>query len=257
MKIDSTTLLLRLGRRDLLRFCVIIFSVCFLANTFCLNQRAFAQKRDKVVSSCEVGVHAPPYGFWTWAPNTEVKVFILASSFKPVEIPYLLHPLETWNAVADITTSRVKFIYMGTTAALQTCDNCLTIMRGMVAEKRHAAELQAASKRGDQIISYAKIILDPRISDLSALTNAVAHELGHNFGLLDCFSCHQDSTVMSFIRKSKGLEGPTACDIAQIKAAYQELKRHVRPAPVVARIIIPDEGEEPVEDDTPLVIPPL
>jgi hypothetical protein len=61
---------------------------------------------------------------------------------------------------------------------------------------------------------------------------------------------------MSFIRKSKGLEGPTACDVAQIKAAYQELKLRVRPAPVVARIIIPDEGEEPVEDDTPVVIPP-
>ncbi len=224
MKINIIKVRVRLTTREFFKFCIVIFGACFLLFVFSGKQKAFAQKHDQIVSSCEVGVYAPPYGFWTWAPNTKVKVFILASGFKPAEIPYLLRSLETWNAVADISTSRVKFVYMGTAAELQTCDNCLTIMRGSVAEKRHAAELQAASKHRDQIISYANIILDPRISDLSALTNAVAHELGHNFGLLDCFACHKRSTVMSFIRKSNGLEGPTACDIAQIKAAYEELK---------------------------------
>jgi hypothetical protein len=257
MKIKLKNLRVKLPRRGLVEFCLVIFSVCFSGLLFSSNQTAFAQKREGVVSACEVGVDAPRYGFWTWAANSKVKVFILASSFKPAEVPYLLRPLETWNAVADISTSRVKFVYMGTAAELQTCDNCLTIMRGSVAEKRHAAELQAASKHRNQIISYAKIILDPRISDFSALTNAVAHELGHNFGLFDCFACHKRSTVMSFIRKSDGLDGPTPCDVAQIKGAYEELKRHVRPAPVVARMIIPDEGEEPVEDDTPIVIPPF
>ena len=256
MKVNIINMRLRLTMRKLFKFCIVGFCLCFSVSVFSSKQRALAQKHDQVVSSCEVGVHAPPYGFWIWAANSRVKVFTLASSFEPIEIPYLLRPLATWNAVADVTTSRVKFVYMGTTSELQTCDDCLTIMRGRVAEKRHAAELQAASKRGDQIISYAKIVLDPRISDLTALTNAVAHELGHNFGLLDCFACHKDSTIMSFIRKSKGLDGPTACDMAQIKAAYQELKLRVRPAPVLARIIIPDEGEEPVEDDTPVVIPP-
>jgi hypothetical protein len=242
--------------RDLTRIGILIFSLCF-STLFFNDQRALAQTRGQGVSGCEVGVYAPPFGSWTWAANTKVKVFILASSFKPVEIPYLLRPLETWNAVADLTTSRVNFVYIGTASEVQTCDNCLTIMRGSVMEKRHAAELQAASKHGDQLISYAKIVLDPRLSDLSALTNAVAHELGHNLGLIDCYSCHKRSTVMNFIHKSNGLDGPTACDVAQIRAAYEELKRHVRPAPVAARIIVVDEGEEPVEDDTPIVIPPL
>ncbi|HUS11543.1 MAG TPA: hypothetical protein VMZ30_13840 [Pyrinomonadaceae bacterium] len=239
----------------LFRFCIVIFTVCFSA--FVINdQSALAQQRDPV-SKCEVGVHAPPYGSWTWPANSQVKVFIVASGFKPAEIPYLLRPLETWNAVANLTTSGVNFVYTGTASEVKTCDNCLTIMRGTVVEKRHAAEFQAASKHADQLISYAKIILDPRISDLSALTNAVAHEIGHTFNLLDCYSCHKRSTIMGLIRKSSSLEGPTPCDVAQIKSAYDELKLHVRPTPAVARIFVVDEGEEPVEDDTPIVIPPF
>ncbi|MFN2516934.1 MAG: hypothetical protein ABR556_12060 [Pyrinomonadaceae bacterium] len=256
MKINILKVRVRPTTREVFKFCVVVLGVCFLVFVFSVNQKAFAQKRDQVVSGCKLGVDAPRYGFWTWAAKSRVKVFILASSFKPAELPHVLRPLETWNAVADLSTSHVQFVYMGMAAEMQTCDNCLTIMRGPVAEKRHAAELQAASKNRDQIISYARIILDPRISDFSALTNAVAHELGHNFGLFDCFACHGPSTVMSYIRKSGGLDGPTACDVAQIKAAYEELKRYVRPAPVQARLVIADEGEEPVEDDTPIVIPP-
>ena len=256
MRINIIELRVRSTWRDVFGIGILIFSVCFPTLLF-NGQRALAQKRDQGVSGCEVGVYAPPFGSWIWAANTKVKVFILASSFKPAEIPYLLRPLETWNAVADLTTSRVNFVYIGTASDVQTCNNCLTIMRGTVVEERHAAELQAASKNGNQLISYAKIVLDPRIMDLSALTNAVAHELGHNFGLLDCYGCHKRSTVMNFIRKSNGLDGPTPCDVAQIRAAYEELKRHVLPAPGAPSIIVVDEGEEPVEDDTPIVIPPL
>jgi hypothetical protein len=241
--------------RRLFKGCFIIFAVCFSA--FVINDpESLGQQRDRV-PGCEVGVYAPLYGSWTWPPNTQVKVFIVVSGFKPAEVPFLLRPLETWNAVANLTTSNVSFVYTGTATEMQTCDNCLTIMRGKVVEKRHAAEFQAASKHANQLISYARIILDPRISDLTALTNAVAHEIGHTFNLLDCYSCHKRSTIMGLIRKSNSLDGPSPCDVAQIKMAYGELKRRVLPAPVVARIIVVDEGEEPVEDDTPIVIPPL
>jgi hypothetical protein len=239
-----------------MKFCILILSVYFSGILVGDNRGVFAKKRVQVVSGCKVGVDAPRYVFWSWAANSKVKVFLLASSFTPAEVPYVLRPLETWNAVAHLSTSRVNFVYMGTTTELQTCDNCLTIMRGSVTQKRHAAELHAASRRRDQIISYAKIVIELRLLDFSAITNAVAHELGHNFGLLDCYACNRSSTVMSGVRKSGGLVGPTDCDVAQIKKVYEELKRHVRPAPEVAQLKIADEGEEPVEDDTPIVIPP-
>lgn len=241
--------------RGLFRVCALIFSICL--SFFFMNDQDGLAQQPGGVRECEVGIDAPPYGSWTWPAHSQVKVYIVTTSIKSSEIPYLLRPLNTWNAVSDLTTSGVNFVYTGTAPDVQTCDNCLTIMRGNVVDKRHSAEFQAASKHADQLISYAKIVLDPRISDLSAISNAVAHEIGHTFNLLDCYSCHKRSTIMGLIRKSSSLEGPTPCDVAQIKTAYDELKLHVRPTPAVARIFVVDEGEEPVEDDTPIVIPPF
>jgi len=51
-----------------------------------------------------------------------------------------------------------------------------------------------------------------------------------------------------------GMEGPTACDLAQVRAAYRELKAHPKPVQFVAAAPPKvDEGEEPVADDTPVV----
>jgi hypothetical protein len=46
---------------------------------------------------------------------------------------------------------------------------------------------------------------------------------------------------------------PTACDIAQVRQAYTELKVRVRPSPKMG--LFEDEGEEPVDDDTPIIVP--
>jgi hypothetical protein len=84
----------------------------------------------------------------------------------------------------------------------------------------------------------------------------VAHELGHNFGLLDCFTCKKKSTLMNQLKVMNvpnDMATPTACDIAQVREAYNELKVRVRPSPPNRNLI--DDGEEPVDDDTPVVIP--
>jgi len=114
--------------------------------------------------------------------------------------------------------------------------------------------------QGEQTILHARIVIDPVIPNLTALTNAVAHELGHNFGLPDCFSCHGHSTVMSLIRTSEGFTGPTSCDVAQVRRIYDHLRVQVaerkrRETRLVAQKIVPvDEGEDPVDDDTPIVV---
>jgi hypothetical protein len=106
-------------------------------------------------------------------------------------------------------------------------------------------------------MTYASIVIDPALTNPKALTNAMAHELGHNLGLLDCFTCKRRSTVMNQFRVvnvSNDMEGPTACDVAQVRAAYKELATRVRPSPAPG-LLLRDEGEEPIDDDTPIVEP--
>jgi hypothetical protein len=207
---------------------------------------------------CDVGVQAPPVGFWVWPAGSQIKVYVVESDFQPGEVSHLLTPLASWNAVSELTGSRVKFEYAGTVMSAPHCENCLTIERGAVFDKRqrHLTELRAYSARGDRILSWASIVIDPALTNPSALTDAVAHELGHNFGLLDCYSCKTRATVMNQfgpVNSPNNLPGPTACDVAQVKLAYKQLTLQTsRTAPAKT---LPDEGEEPVDDDTPIVIP--
>jgi hypothetical protein len=210
-------------------------------------------------SSCKVGVEAAPVGFWTWAPESKIRVYIVDKDFSESELQFLLAPLATWNAVAESTGSRVKFEYKGRTPEPLYCEGCLTIRRGKVFDKsrRHLTELETYSVARDQIMAWATIVIDPLLTTPKTLTNAVAHELGHSFGLLDCYSCKRNSTVMvqfKTVNVSNEMDGPSACDVAQVKGVYQkvaaQLKRSRRLKPIVV-----DEGEEPVDDDTPNVTP--
>jgi len=209
-------------------------------------------------SSCKVGVEAAPVGFWTWTPKSKIDVYVLADDFSESEVAYLLAPLASWNAVSESTGSQVRFEYKGTTDTPLHCENCLTIRRGQVFDKsrRHLTELQTYSAERNRIMTWASIVVDPRLTTPKTLTNAMAHELGHSFGLLDCHSCKKGSTVMiqfEGVNISNEMNGPSGCDVAQVKRAYEtvaaQIKRVSRAKPVVV-----DEGEEPVEDDTPVVI---
>ena len=207
-------------------------------------------------SRCEAGVQAPPVGFWTWTAGTQVRVFVVERDFDQEDLPSLLKPLENWNAVSETTGSRVNFKYIGPKASPQHCENCLTIARGPVFDKkrRHVTELRAYSARNDRLMTWATIVVDFTLTNRQALTDAVAHELGHSFGLRDCYSCKAKSTVMNqFGRVNTPIEvpGPTACDVAQVRSTYKQLALQV----TQHKKIPIDEGEEPVVDDTPIVIP--
>ena len=72
-------------------------------------------------------------------------------------------------------------------------------------------------------MTWAQIVVDPRLTNPKALTNAVAHELGHNFGLLDCYTCKFKTTVMNqfkVVNEPNDMEGPTTCDIAKLKPHF-------------------------------------
>src|SRR5258708_2147896 len=233
-------------------------SVILLSLILARGTRDAHTQNAKVLAPCRVGQQAPPIGFWTWAANAHVKVYIVTADFTREQVPYLLAALRNWNSASELTGSGVKFEYQGSTARQLSCQDCLTVMRGPVFDKtkRHATELKAFSVRHDQIISYAAIVIDPGLTNPKALLDAVAHELGHNLGLLDCYTCKKKSTLMNQFKAMNvpnDMAEPTPCDIAQVREAYQELRVRVRPSPPDRNLI--DEGQEPVDDDTPIVIP--
>lgn len=237
----------------------LITSITLLIFIALLAVSTSAQTIDTVASACDAKVKAPDYSLPEWPEKAEVKVYIVAADFKPEQIAAILTPLKNWSAVAEASGSQVTFLYSGPTAEHQDCLNCLTIMRGKVHDnQKHAAELQAMVNQGEQTILYARLVIDPVIPNLTALTNAVAHELGHNFGLRDCFECRGGTTVMGLIRSSDGLTGPTRCDVAQVRRVYDHVRMHAavkkRKSQQVVKIVPVDEGEEPVDDDTPIVL---
>jgi hypothetical protein len=215
---------------------------------------------QSLTAPCKVGARAPAFGFWMWPINTRVKVYILAAYFKPEEIDYLLEPLRKWDAALEMSRSAIRLEYQGSTDQQQFCENCLTITRGPVFDKRgHVTESRAYSARSNQIITYASVVIDPVITNPVTLADVVAHELDHNFGLFDCYTCTKGSTVMNQLKRvnvPNVMSGPSACDVAQVRASYAQLKLRVLPFPKTAQLALADEGEEPVDDDTPEVIPP-
>jgi hypothetical protein len=235
-------------------WCASRFILWFILLVMLTGPAGTTQSQTSVVD-CKVGSRAAATGFWTWQPDTRVYVYVLQNDFSKDEISSLTTPVRLWDAVSEATESKVRLTYAGTTVTPRECENCLTILRGNVHNEktRHGGEIRAFGINGTRIIHHASIVIDPRMTTSASLKSAVAHEIGHSFGLQDCYNCKDGSTVMikfGGFSLSNGVEGPTGCDVSQVRRAYIEVKKRNRPV-----VMQEDEGEEGVPDNTPLVIP--
>lgn len=69
---------------------------------------------------------------------------------------------------------------------------------------------------------YSTITINVGVTDATAFAHVASHEIGHLFGLADCGTCSANSTAMTLrqtsnLNEANGHEGPTSCDIAQMR----------------------------------------
>ena len=236
---------------------------CLIASLLAL---AISSRAPRVFSSdtapapCVIGRTAAPFGFWTWPANSRVSVYLREPDFSAADVAAVKVSVRNWDESARVNGSNVHFIVRGLTHETRTASGDLTLVRGNVYNQklRHLALLEAHSLKIDRMIDYAVVVVDFKVINPEVLTNVVAHEIGHTLGLLDCYQCNSKSTAMGLMKgadDSNGIEGPTACDKQAVGSAYRELlARGARAASAISlnrRVV--DEGEDPEEDDTPIV----
>lgn len=73
----------------------------------------------------------------------------------------------------------------------------------------------------------AFITINPGVTNETAFSHVVSHELGHAFALADCTTCAQGSTSMTLpqspnLNEAGGHSGPTSCDISQMRACLRQ-----------------------------------
>ena len=202
---------------------------------------------------CKVGRSAPAFRKLMWSNDATVRVFTLDGHFDAQEISIIRTTLQEWTAVSNSPELQVNFFYAGQTQMPQSCRNCLTVLRGHTSGPDHAALLDAQTFVPHGAIKYAKLVIGSQIRDQRELANVLAHEIGHSFGLLDCYTCGDRSTIMNAVNSSKGRSAPSDCDMHQIKNAYRDNRQQLAALRKQSQQTI-DEGEEPIEDDTPIVI---
>lgn len=236
-----------------------------LASSFMLIVAASYFNYPRAITSgivsvpCVAGHTAAPVGFWTWPAGTHVSVYLREPDFAVADIAGVTVALQNWDAAATEDGSQVHFSFRGLTRETKTAEGDLTLVRGDIYQEkvRHLALLEAHSLSNNQLIDYALVIVDITVRDPKVLTNVMAHEIGHSLGLLDCYHCRGGSTAMGLLKsadESNGIEGPTACDKTAVLTAYEKLSLHVAKSPAALQSVeVMDQGEEPEEDDTPIV----
>jgi hypothetical protein len=239
---------------------LILFTMAFIIATFNLAQPQNLTSLSPA-DRCTIGHNQPAIGFWTWPAASQVNVYLREPDFSSHDAEAVERAIQNWNAMAGENGSHVHFVLRGMSQAARTSLGDMMLVRGDVftSKEKHLALLEAHSWRHDQLIDYARVIVDYRVNNPEVLTNVMAHELGHSLGLMDCYKCANRTTAMGLMKsanETNGIDGPTACDTLAVRIAYRELSARLKTEPAMTRSETPDEGEEPEADDTPVIKPP-
>jgi len=176
----------------------------------------------KLVTSQSGCTNPPTQGANTaWPPNAQVTVNI-SPGYSQAQRDALTAAFNNWqNSSGNTAGVTFTFTYNSTpiTGANTYQVNSQTISGGQ-------AETGGTANGTNTQRSTAFTNIDPRVTNLTALTQVMAHEIGHTFGLADCTNCAAGTSVMTlppccnFNDTTSGRTGPSTCDTASANQQY-------------------------------------
>ena len=154
----------------------------------------------------------------TWRKGDAVYVnFVNPSAYNESQIQALKTAFTNWQAANTSTAncSSVTFLYQTPPSGAPTYD----VTSGTLTSGQALTGGQASG--GFRIA--AQTTIDSRVTNNTALTQVMAHEIGHTFGLDDCTSCSAGTSVMTlppccnYNDTTAGRSAPSTCDNASVK----------------------------------------
>lgn len=181
-------------------------------------------------------IEQPPLGKRnTWAKDSVIPVYI-ASAFSDEQEEGIRDALANWQAVRTTNLSGVTFnINVGPLPTGQTGSFIEIRMQAPPGGIPNATDRGAVStSSGSTWLADAIVYLNPIVTLKAAVTEVVAHELGHTFGLDDCPECFLFDSVMANApfginpNRTGRTKNPSNCDNQAVALLYESV---VTPTP--------------------------
>ena len=170
---------------------------------------------------CEPGKSSPEAMGWRWKPNTPVRVYYLKDNFSVAETEALSRAVNNWNSALKEIDSRVVFIIDGERESIAGDHASITVKRGIPRVQKRVGETRFHLMANG--MARLTMTINPVVTNLSALTSLMTHELGHSLGLADCYECRRGTTAMAAFKgenKGNDVYEPSACDKYAVAAGY-------------------------------------
>lgn len=155
----------------------------------------------------------------SWPQNATVQVNI-SQSFTTAQRAAIQQAYINWQNSPG-NQSGVGFVFTATPNALPF--NVDRISLGGAGQAQTGGQTSATT--GHRISASTDV--DPLVTDPTAMTQVMAHEIGHTFGLADCTTCAAGSSVMTlpplgdYNNTTAGRTAPSPCDVQTANQAGQ------------------------------------
>jgi len=157
----------------------------------------------------------------TWSPGAQVTVNI-NPTFSQSQRDAIVAAFTNWqNSSGNNSGVNFSFTYNSTQV---TGANTYQV-NSQIPSGGGQAETGGTANSSNTHRSTAFTNIDSRVTDLTALTQVMAHEIGHTFGLNDCSTCAAGTSVMTlppccnYNDTTAGRTGPSPCDVATANQA--------------------------------------